>query len=206
MMKTICIAGTASGVGKTAVAEMLLRSLEGWSAAKISVGHVATQHGRKVRETHGLKGKPFEIVTSPDLLNQPGSDTARFLAAGARRVIWVRTQRRAIGAAVRELLRRLRPRENILVEGNSFARAARPAVTILVAAAGRREMKASARAILRMVDIVLLKAERGDTAQVVARAVKRWKARAKMSDVFVVRSFRRGNANLLRCVLEQEKK
>jgi hypothetical protein len=101
------------------------------------------------------------------------------------------------------MLRRLRPNENLLVEGNSFVRAARSDVTVLVAAARRREMKPSARAILRKVDIVVLRADREDTQEAVARAVKWWKARTGVGDVFVVRSFRRGCTPLIREIMRQ---
>ena len=196
-MKTICVAGTASGVGKTAVAEMLLRVLKGWTAAKVTPLHAGPCPRGKPCKCES----PLGIVTRGAILAQPGTDTARYMAAGAKRVFWVCSPRRTMGSALRRMLRRLRPNENLLVEGNSFARAARPDVTILVAAAGRREMKASARAMLRKVDIVVLRADRGDTAQDVARAVKWWKARAKGRDIFVVRAFRRGNAGFVRCVV-----
>ena len=199
-MKTICVAGTQSGVGKTSLVEMLLRVLKGWprsnklergwSAAKISAGHA-----------HG--GEPFGIVTRRSLIAEPGTDTARFLAAGAKRVFWVWTMRNALKNAVTELMGRLRRGENLIVEGNSFARAARPDVTVMVAGVGRAEMKSSARAILRKVDIVVLRVDRDDTAQDVAQAVKWWKDRAKVKDVFAVRSFQRGNAKFLRCVLKR---
>jgi len=172
------------------VGEMLLRSLKGWAAAKVSAGHAEGEEA-------------FGIETRRRVIAEPGTDTARFLEAGARRVFWVWARRSAVKRAVSGLMGRLRGGENLIVEGNSFARAARPDVTVMVAAAGPGEMKASARAILRKVDIVVLKADRGDTAQDVARAVKWWRDRAKVHDVFVVRSFRRGNAAFVRCVLRR---
>ncbi|HUU30928.1 MAG TPA: hypothetical protein VMY69_02375, partial [Phycisphaerae bacterium] len=36
-MATVCIAGIARGIGKTAVAEFLLARLDGWHAARVRV-------------------------------------------------------------------------------------------------------------------------------------------------------------------------
>ena len=192
-MKTICVAGTRSGVGKTSLVEMLLCVLKGWSAAKISAEHA-----------HG--DKPFGIVTRRSLIAEPGTDTARFLAAGAKRVFWVWTRRNALKNAVTELLGRLRRGENLIVEGNSFARAARPDVTILVAGVGRSIMKSSARAILGQVDIVAVKADAGHSPAHARQAVRRWRERAGVRDVLVVRSFRKSNRVLTRCVLKHLRK
>jgi molybdopterin-guanine dinucleotide biosynthesis protein len=188
--KTICVAGTSSGVGKTSVVEMLLRVLKGWSAAKISAGHTQSS-------------KPFGIVTRSAVLKEPGTDTARFLAAGAKRVFWVWCRRSAAKAAVRELLRRLRLGENILVEGNSFARATRPNVTVMVARVGQREMKTSASAILPKVDLILLRADPEHAKDRVRRATRWWREHTGVKDVFVVRSFRRRNAAFVRNLLRR---
>ncbi len=192
-MKTICIAGTRSGAGKTAVAEMLLRSLKGWTAVKISVSHVRFEGGRKTLETHGLADRPFEIVTRLRLLREPGSDTARCLAAGARRVVWLRTKRRALRKAVRALLERLKSEGKLLVEGNSFALATKPDLTILVAPAGESSLKPSARAILPKTDIVLVQAGPAASAERAGRLRDCWRKRTPRAGIFVTRSLRREN-------------
>lgn len=185
-IKTICIAGTASGVGKTSVAEMLLHALKGWSAAKISLNeNLATKHS-------------FTIVFRGPHLEKKGSDTARMAAAGARRVIWICARRSAVNAAIRQMLRGLRPKEKIIVEGNSFARFACPNLTILVARVGQRSMKPSARLILPRVNMVVLVAARDATADEVRAAKAFWRRLIPATLVYVIRSLRRGNPALIR--------
>lgn len=73
-MITVVIGGSTSGVGKTTLACALLRALPefDWTAIKIS------------SHDHGLSAPVYEEPEAGE-----GSDTARYLAAGARRALLV---------------------------------------------------------------------------------------------------------------------
>jgi molybdopterin-guanine dinucleotide biosynthesis protein len=134
-MRTIVIGGFSSGVGKTSLVCRLLEALEGWAALKTS----------PLRD--GDAG-PYEIVRDDLTLRSPGSDTARYLAAGASRVAWLRYRRDRLADAMPVTLSYFEGCAGLLVEGNSAARQLPGAGVIVVARAGSTETKPSVLGLL----------------------------------------------------------
>lgn len=135
-MQIVALAGTGSGAGKTTLGCLLAAELPGWGALKVSPVHGATNHG--------LDGE-YEIRTAMTILCAQGSDTARYLAAGAFPVAWVVTRRESLAAAVAAALPRFARSPGVLVEGTSAALALPHARIALVVAPG--DWSPSARAI-----------------------------------------------------------
>jgi molybdopterin-guanine dinucleotide biosynthesis protein len=91
-MAILVVGGHSRNIGKTSVMEGLIRGLQGmhWTAFKV------TQFG------HGMcsaNGEPCDCVTAEHTLAvseerslESGTDTSRYLAAGAVRSLWVRTR------------------------------------------------------------------------------------------------------------------
>ncbi len=78
-MKTIVISGAHSNIGKTLLAEEMLRSLADWSALKVTVKNKSKcprKSESNCRVCSEFKGD-FDIVKNRNVINQKDTDTAR---------------------------------------------------------------------------------------------------------------------------------
>src|SRR5215470_20343630 len=107
-MSTIVIGGHTRNVGKTSVVAGLISALPEfrWTAMKI------TQYGHGICSANGqacdcATGDHFWAIAEER--NRGGdSDTSRFLAAGAARVWWVRTEQGRLAEAMPALREKLK--------------------------------------------------------------------------------------------------
>jgi len=125
-----------------------------WTAFKI------TQFG------HGqcsLNGEPCHCATEDhtwaiseekDLSGK--SDSSRFLAAGAKRSFWVRTEQGRLGEAMPAMRRKLAESENAILESNSILKFIRPDLYITVLDPDTEDFKATAQQFLDRADAVVL--------------------------------------------------
>jgi len=141
-VRAIVLGGFSSGVGKTTLACRLLERLPGWGALKTE----------PVRD----EGWGWEVVRDDAVLRSPRSDTARYLAAGARRAVWLRYRPQGLDEGIRVALSYLEGCEGVVVEGNSAARHLPAARVIVVGRAGRLETKASVVELLARADPLVL--------------------------------------------------
>jgi hypothetical protein len=145
-------------VGKTSVVAGLIARLPGmrWTAFKI------TQYG------HGFctaDGAPCDCATDDHTLAfseerdpSSGTDTARFLAAGAVRSVWVRTRQGMLAEAMPRIRKELAAAENAILESNSVMQFLQPNLYLTVLDAGTADFKDSARLFLDRADAVLVRA------------------------------------------------
>jgi hypothetical protein len=82
-------------------------------------------------------------------------DTSRFLAAGARRSLWLRAREGKLAQALPGLLKALEGDEHVIIESNSILAFLKPAVFLLVIAESREELKASASQFLSRADALV---------------------------------------------------
>jgi hypothetical protein len=157
-MKCIVVGGQSRDVGKTSVVAAIIAALPqlGWTAVKI------TQHG------HGICSRSGEpcgcAVTAPDCpyaldeeLDAAGAtDTSRFLRAGARRSLWVRTPVGALGTAMPALREALAGSEHVIMESNSVLEFLQPDVYLTVLEPAVADFKVSARRFLDRADAALM--------------------------------------------------
>jgi len=155
-MSLVVIGGHSRSVGKTSVVAGLIAALPefNWTALKI------TQYG------HGIcsaNGDPCDCVTDDhtraitEERDRSGeSDTSRFLVAGARHSIWVRTRQGMLAEAMPDIRRRIAGAENVIMESNSIVRFLRPDLYLTVLDAGTPDFKDSAREFLDRADAVIL--------------------------------------------------
>lgn len=117
-MAIIVVGGAGRGAGKTALVCGLMRALPEipWTAVKI------TTH------EHGKLNSIWE-ETEPG----KGSDTARYLAAGARRALLVTASEGALGPIVEQILKEGSPSAGTIFESNSVLRHLRPDVCLCAA-------------------------------------------------------------------------
>jgi hypothetical protein len=164
-MAIIIIGGHSRSVGKTSVVAGLIAALPEfhWTALKI------TQYGHGICSANGqacdcATGDHSWAITEER--NRAGdSDTSRFLAAGAARVWWVRTEQGRLAEAMPVVREKLAQAENVIVESNSVLKFVRPDVYLTVLDPATADFKDSAREFLdRASAIILHEANGGRTA------------------------------------------
>lgn len=155
-MAVVVVGGQTRNIGKTSVVAGLIARLPElrWSAFKI------TQYG------HGFctaDGKPCQCQTEDacvavNLERDPasGTDTSRFLAAGAERSIWVRTRIGALSEAMPRVSEELARSENAILESNSILAFLEPDLYLTVLDPAVVDFKEAARRFLDRADAVLL--------------------------------------------------
>lgn len=147
-MRTLTVAGTCSGVGKTTLICRLLEDHPDWGVLKIST-HPAGHRG------HGGRQGAEALATDPETLSRPGSATARYVAAGARRVAWLRPTPEYLPHGLGPALESLEGVDGVLIEGNSHLLHRPSDRVVLVARPGLDDVKPSAWRILDRVDCLV---------------------------------------------------
>ena len=142
-MAVVVVGGGGRGVGKTALACGIIAALKEmqWVAVKIA------------RHEHGLESPVWEESDAGE-----GSDTARFLAAGARRAFLLTA---ADGAAIKgtldELWARVERDANVLIESNRVLDLVQPDLCLMVKAVEDvAEAKTSYDFVTRLADAVVI--------------------------------------------------
>ncbi|MGC8549964.1 MAG: hypothetical protein ACP5M4_09715 [Acidobacteriaceae bacterium] len=155
-MAVVVVGGHSRDVGKTSVVAGLIAAMPEmrWTAMKI------TQYG------HGFcsaDGKPCDCETADHSLavtverdGAAGTDTSRFVAAGAARCLWVRTRVGMLGEAMPRIRRELEAAENAIIESNSVMRFLRPDLYLSVMDGGTADFKDSARLFLDRADALVV--------------------------------------------------
>jgi hypothetical protein len=152
----VVIGGHSRNVGKSSVVAGLISAfpeLE-WTAAKI------TQYGHGVCSANGeacdCANGDHSWAISEERDRAGKSDTSRFLAAGAKRVFWVRTERGKLAEAVPTLRKKLEEARNVILESNSILKFLRPDLYLTVLDPGTADFKKSAQEFLDRADAVIL--------------------------------------------------
>lgn len=136
MMKTIVISGEKSGIGKTYIAQRLLRRLQSWSALKVTVSKDGNcPNGKNCGICKGIK-KPFYIVKDKKIINQAGKDTARLKEAGAKKVIWLKAKPEGLKRGLEKALSEFSGSRGLIIEGTSVLKFFKPDLNIHVNSKG----------------------------------------------------------------------
>jgi len=155
-MAIIIIGGHSRSVGKTSVVAGLIAALPeyNWTAFKI------TQYGHGVCSADG---EPCHCATddhswaiSEEQDHSGKSDTSRFLAAGATRALWVRTEQGRLAEAMPAVRRKLAECQNAILESNSILKFVRPDLYLTVLDPGTEDFKKSAQEFMDRADAVIL--------------------------------------------------
>ena len=150
-MTLVAVGGHARNVGKTSVVEGLIRAFPArpWTAVKLSSHRHATSGPGEAGPAPGRC--EIHEATRRD----GSSDTARDLAAGAARSLWMRIEGDSPGTAESCLMPVLRSSRFAIVESNRLVRWVRPDLAILVLRYDAGEFKESARFFLEHADAVV---------------------------------------------------
>jgi hypothetical protein len=159
-MAIVVVGGQTRNIGKTSVVAGVIRAFPEmrWTAFKI------TQFGHGVCSANG---EPCDCETAlhsvavseerRDGASGTGlTDSARYLAAGAVRSFWVRTQMGQLAEAMPRIRKEMAGAENVIIESNSILRFLRPDVYLSVLDPEVADFKDSARLFLDLADAVLV--------------------------------------------------
>lgn len=153
----LVVGGHTRNIGKTSLVVDLIRTLPEakWTAVKI------TQYGHGVcsinGEHCGCAPAEHAFSVSEETDRSGGSDTSRFLLAGAARAYWVRTKQGQLATAMPRMRETLRDSENVIVESNSLLGFIRPRLYLVVLDPRERDFKESAQRYLDLADAFVLR-------------------------------------------------
>ncbi|HEV2175667.1 MAG TPA: hypothetical protein VGW33_00460 [Terriglobia bacterium] len=154
-MKAIVIGGHTRNIGKTSVMTGLIRDLAslGWTAVKI------TQYGHGVCSQDGQPcdcaptEHPFVLSEEHDAAGR--GDTCRYLAAGARRSLWLRARQGQLAQAFPLLQQAVAGEEWVIIESNSVLEFLKPLLYLVVLDGSSSDFKSSARRFFELADALV---------------------------------------------------
>lgn len=177
----IVVGGHTRNIGKTSVVAGLIAALSEmrWTAVKI------TQYGHGICSANGeacdCATADHMIAVSEERQRDSGTDSSRYLAAGAEHSFWVRTQQGELHEAMPKVRRLVAAAENVIIESNSVLRFLKPDLALSVLDPSVQDFKPSALRFLDRVDALIMPASaalpdmagrapwNGVSAQLVAR-------------------------------------
>jgi len=156
-MHVVVVGGHSRDIGKTSVMVGLIRTVKlagppgpldhlgrpGWTAVKV------TQYGHGICSHDGAPcgcepgEHPFALTEERDASAR--ADTCRFLAAGARRSLWLRVRQGQLATAFPVLQQALAGEDWVMIESNGIVEFLRPDLYLMVMDSSRRDFKESAR-------------------------------------------------------------
>lgn len=154
-MAIVVIGGHTRNIGKTSVMCRLISALadRSWTAIKI------TQFGHGVCSADGkpcdCETADHSVAISEERDAESGTDSSRYLSAGAFRSLWVRTRQGQLVEAMPRLRAEFSRPGNFIVESNSLLRFLQPDLYMAVLDPGIEDFKPSALRYLDRADALL---------------------------------------------------
>jgi hypothetical protein len=158
-MAVIVIGGHTRNIGKTSVVCGILSAMPDkyWTAIKI------TQFGHGICSANGepcdCETADHTIAISEERDATTGTDSSRYLAAGAVRSLWVRTRQGQLAGAMPRIRKEIAQAKNVILESNSVLRFLKPDVYASVLDPEVADFKKSALRYLDRADAILLPSE-----------------------------------------------
>ncbi len=154
-MAVVVVGGHTRNIGKTSVVAGLIAGMPEmrWTAMKITqFGHGACSANG---EACGCETADHTVAVSEER-QASGTDSGRYLGAGAARSLWVRTRQGQLAEAMPRVRKEIAGAENVILESNSVMRFLRPDVFVSVLDAGTADFKESAKRWLDRADAVVV--------------------------------------------------
>ncbi|MGO8719438.1 MAG: hypothetical protein ACLQMO_09500 [Acidobacteriaceae bacterium] len=154
-MAIVVVGGHTRNIGKTSVVAGLIAALPEleWTAFKV------TQFGHGICSANGepcdCETDAHTVALTEERSAESGTDSARFLAAGAVRSFWVRTRQGQLAEAMPRVRRELARARNAILESNSIVRYLKPDLYLTVLDPAIGDFKSSAQYFLDRADAVL---------------------------------------------------
>jgi hypothetical protein len=155
-MAIVVIGGHSRNIGKTGAVCALIaatRELQ-WTAIKITqFGHgICSANGKPC----GCETADHSVAVSEERDCATGTDSSRYLAAGAVRSLWVRTRQGQLAEAMPRVRAEIARSANVLLESNSVLRFLQPDVYASVLDPAVDDFKPSAARYLDRADALLV--------------------------------------------------
>ena len=154
-MAIVVVGGHTRNIGKTSVVAGLIAALPEfeWTAFKV------TQFGHGTCSANGgpcdCETDAHTVAVTEEHFANGGTDSARFLAAGAARSFWVRTRQGRLAEAMPRVRKELARAKNAILESNSIVRFLKPDLYLTVLDPAVADFKPSAQYFLDRADAVL---------------------------------------------------
>jgi len=156
MSKTVVVGGHSRNIGKTSVVAGIISGIPEpeWTAVKITqFGHgVCSINGKSCHCSTGEHR--FAIQQERDKSGR--TDTSRFLVAGAKKSLWVRTKQGMLFEAMPQLRKLIANEPYVIMESNSILRFLKPDLYLVVLDYATSDFKASAKQFLDRADAFIL--------------------------------------------------
>lgn len=155
-MAIVVIGGQSRNLGKTSVVCSLIAAMPHlrWTAIKI------TQFGHNVCSANGepcdCQTADHTIAISEERNASSGTDSSRYLEAGAVRSLWVRTRQGQLAEAMPRLRAEFDRSQNVILESNSVLRFLKPDIFASVLDPANVDFKPSAQRYLDRADALLI--------------------------------------------------
>lgn len=168
----VVVGGHSRNIGKTSVVASIIAATRAlsWQAIKI------TQHGHGVCSNDGLAcdcaGDPTHPYALDEQREADGTDSGRYLGAGAMRSWWLRTAQGDLGEAMPVFRKLLAEAQNTIVESNSILRFVQPDAYVVVLDCAVSDIKDSSRLFMDRADAFAI--VRRDVATIPWPVPERW--------------------------------
>jgi molybdopterin-guanine dinucleotide biosynthesis protein len=152
----VVVGGHSRNTGKTSVVAGLIRRLreQKWTAVKITqYGYGLCSHAGEACACEMEPEPPFALSEEYE---PSGSDSGRFLAAGAQRSFWLRTPIGELARAQTTLHKIRAQSDNVIIESNSVLEFVQPDVFLMVLDFGCQDFKPSSLRFLDRADAFLV--------------------------------------------------
>ncbi len=155
-MAIVVVGGHTRNIGKTSVVAGIIAALPqyNWTAFKI------TQYGHGLCSANGeacaCETASHAVAITEEHGAASGTDSARFLQAGARKSFWVRTRQGHLAEAMPHIRKELERAENAILESNSILRFLQPTLHLSVLSYAVADFKPSAQYFLDRADAIVL--------------------------------------------------
>ncbi len=155
-MAVVVVGGHTRNIGKTSVVAGLIAALPDlrWTAIKI------TQYGHGICSANGeacdCATADHTLAVSEERDRVSGTDSSRYLAAGAVHSYWVRTQQGELHEAMPRVRKLIAAAENVLIESNSVLRFLQPDLALSVLDPAVADFKPSALRYLDRADALVM--------------------------------------------------
>lgn len=177
----VVVGGHTRNIGKTSVVAGLIAALPDldWTAVKITqYGHgVCSSEGEPCECAAQDPEHPYAVSEEQDRTS--GTDSSRFLAAGAQRAYWVRTAAGQLGHALPSLRRILETSTHAIIESNSILQFFRPDVYLAVMDFASADFKQTSLTYLDRADAVVVIARGVDRSRWPQVSQKLWESKRR---------------------------
>ncbi len=138
LLTIISVTGAHSKVGKTTLASIILKNVEGFGAIKYTKTPLYTT-----------------VTDEDDIIMQESKDTAIMAGSGAERVVWIQSPASGLQNALDIAVGKMSGLKGVVVEGNSPVDFLNPYLVVFIVGADG-EVKPSATRVAERADVIII--------------------------------------------------